>query len=335
MGAVMRCVRAGFAAADRWQRRHRSVAVLWAVVRKFGNDQANLLVVALGWYGFTAIYPLLLVVVTVFGFVGQAALGNGIVSTLHQFPVIGSQFKPGHPSSSLHGSIVGLVIGLVGLVYGSQGVTQTAESAMSRVWNVPQYDRPGFLPSLARSMLGLVAISLAFVVNASAGSIASGYGQGIATRIPIVAGMLLVNVGFYFAAFRALTPGSVTSRSLLPGATVGAVGFTFLTTLGTGLVEHELRHSTATYGAFASVIGVVTFLLLLAKLSVYAAELNPVLERKLYPRAMPTVPPTEADHRVLRDLVHEERRRKDQSIGVGFGDNSEQEASADARRSRS
>ncbi|MHB8504231.1 MAG: YihY/virulence factor BrkB family protein, partial [Acidimicrobiales bacterium] len=50
---------------DRWQAAHAWAAVPWAVQRKFGDDQANLLVVALGWYGFTAIYPLLLAFVTV------------------------------------------------------------------------------------------------------------------------------------------------------------------------------------------------------------------------------------------------------------------------------
>ena len=53
----------------------------------------------------------------------------------------------------------------------------------------------------------------------------------------------------------------------------------------------------------------------------YAAELNPVLSRNLYPRALPLGgEPTEADLRVLSDLVHQERRRDDQAIGVGFGD---------------
>ena len=47
---------------------------------------ANLLVVALGWYGFTAIYPLLLIVVTVFGFIGKAALGESVIKTLAPVP---------------------------------------------------------------------------------------------------------------------------------------------------------------------------------------------------------------------------------------------------------
>ena len=55
-------------------------------------------------------------------------------------------------------------------------------------------------------------------------------------------------------------------------------------------------------------IGIVTFLLLLAKLSIYAAELNPVLHRQLYPRALPFGELTEADRRVHTALIHEQRR---------------------------
>src|SRR6516165_7437268 len=125
------------AAPDSWQRHHRPAGVAYAVTKKFSDDKANLLVVALGWYGFTAIYPLLLIVVTIFGFVGAESLGTGIVNTLHKFKVIGDQFNPGGGSSNLHGSAVGLVVGLVLLLYGAQGMTQTAEQAMATVWNIP------------------------------------------------------------------------------------------------------------------------------------------------------------------------------------------------------
>src|ERR1700745_4410804 len=83
--------------ADGWQRRARWAGRPYAVVKKFGDDNANLLAVALAWYGFTAIFPLLLVVVTVFGFIGAQSIGSGIIRTLHQFPVIGSSFHPASP----------------------------------------------------------------------------------------------------------------------------------------------------------------------------------------------------------------------------------------------
>ena len=317
-------------ALDGWQRRTRWAGVPYAVVKKFGDDNANLLVVALAWYGFTAIFPLLLVVVTLFGFIGEQSIGTGIIRTLHEFPVVGSSFNPATPNA-LHRSTIGLVVGVIGLVYGAQGVTQTAQQAMATVWNIPQNQRTGFLPRLGRSFAGLFTIGAAFIINAFVTGYATGGTTSYAIRIPVLAGLLVINIGLYFATFTVLTAKVIGPRGLLPGAIVGAVVFTALITVGTGLITHQLRNSSATYGAFGSVIGIVTFLLLLAKLSMYAAELNPVLARRLYPRALPLGgEPTDADRRVLASLVYAERRRDDQAIGVGFGDDAADQAASDA-----
>ncbi len=303
---------------DGWQRRHRVPGVTYAVVRKFGDDDANLHVVALGWYGFTAIYPLLLVVVTIFGFIGVSSLGTGVVNTLHQFPVIGSEFTPGSGGSNLHGSPLALVVGLVGLIYGAQGVTQSAGKAMACVWNVPRIRLPGFGARLLRSVGGLSIIATAFLANALVDTVATGSGHFWLLRIVIIAAMVFANIGLYFAAFWTLTPRVESAQQLLPGAIAAGIAFTALTTIGSGLIQHQLKHATNTYGAFASVIGVVTYLLLLAKITIYSAELNSVLAQRLWPRALPTMDPTEADDRALSDLAHEERRRPDERIGVEF-----------------
>ena len=103
--------------------------------------------------------------------------------------------------------------------------------------------------------------------------------------VAAIAVQLAVNAGLYLITFRVLlAPAArVATRQLVPGAVAGGVSFTVLITVGAGLVSHQLKHSSATYGAFGSVIGIVTFLLLLAKLSLYAAELNPVLARQAVP----------------------------------------------------
>ena len=92
--------------------------------------------------------------VTVLGFIGEKSLGSTLVSTLHEFPVIGDSFNPGS-SKRFHGSSLGLIIGLVGLLYGAQGVTQNAQLAMASVWDVPELERTGFLPRLGRSLAAL------------------------------------------------------------------------------------------------------------------------------------------------------------------------------------
>src|ERR1700678_3480071 len=91
-------------AVDGFQGRVRWVGVPYAVQKKFGDDNANLVVVSLAWYGFTAIIPLLLVVVTLFGYIGAASLGTGITNALHNFPVIGTNFPKDPTDSKLHGS---------------------------------------------------------------------------------------------------------------------------------------------------------------------------------------------------------------------------------------
>ena len=316
---------------DDWQRASRSVGLIYAVIKKFGDDNANQFVVALGWYGFVAIYPLLLVVITIFGFIGAASLGHEIVSTLHEFPVVGSQFNPERSSQSLQGSGLGLAIGLIGLIYGAQGVTQTVQQAMAGVWNVPQVDRPGFVPRLARSLVSLAVIGGAFVLNAAAGTFVTNAGVIVAIRGLALVGMLVLNVALYLGVFRVATPGRVSAPELLPGAALASLGFTLLITIGSGLVQHQLRHSSATYGQFGLVIGLVGFLFLLAKISLYGAELNPVVSRHLWPRGMLQDDPTEADNQVLSDIAHQYRLRDDQRIGVGFGENAADEAAAEAR----
>jgi uncharacterized BrkB/YihY/UPF0761 family membrane protein len=327
-------VRKVMGAVDGFQRRYRRLGVPYAVQKKFGDDNANLVVVALAWYGFTAIIPLLLVVVTLFGYIGAESLGAGITNALHGFPVIGVDFPKNNPTdSSLHGNPLGLVIGLLGLLYGAQGVTQTAQLAMATVWNIPQDQRTGFLPRLGRSLAGLITIGGAFIINSVVTTYAYAGTHNFAIKVLVIAGLLVVNFGLYFAAFTLLTAKVIGPRGLIPGAIAGAVAFTALLTVGTGLLSHQVNNASETYGTFGAVIGIVVVLLLLAKLSMYAAELNPVLSRRLYPRALPLGgDPTEADLEVLSHLVHQEKRRDDQAIGVGFGDDAAEEAAADARR---
>jgi uncharacterized BrkB/YihY/UPF0761 family membrane protein len=320
----------GLAAVDRVQRSNRILGPTYAVTKKVGDDNANLFVVALGWYGFTAIYPLLLFVITVFGYIGAASLGTGVVNTLHQFPLIGNQFTVTHGGSNLHGSPVALVIGLVGLVYGAQGVTQTAVQTMATVWDVPRTERPGFAPRLARSLAGLTIIGGTFLLNSFLASVAAARGAAMPVRIVVIVGLALLNIALFAASFRVLTPGQRGFRQFVPGAVLAGLGFTALITVGSALVQHQLRHSSSTYGSFAAVIGVVAFLLLLAKLTVYAAELNPVLARGLWPRALVGSDPTEADRRVLRAEAHETRQRDDEQIDVRFESGKAEGSNGDA-----
>src|SRR5579875_206352 len=55
--------------ADRLQRRHRWAGLPLAVLYKFVDDQGSYLAALLTYYGFLSLFPLLLLAVTVLGFV--------------------------------------------------------------------------------------------------------------------------------------------------------------------------------------------------------------------------------------------------------------------------
>jgi len=123
----------------------------------------------------------------------------------------------------------------------------------------------------------------------------------------------------YFAAFRVLTPQAVPSRALLPGAVAGAVAWTVLQVLGTYLVNH-FEHSGSVYGVFAIVLGLAGWIYLGAEVTVYAAEINVVLARKLWRRAIVPPPLTEPDRASMALQALQNQRRPEQQVMVTFTD---------------
>ncbi len=106
-------------------------------------------------------------------------------------------------------------------------------------------------------------------------------------------------------------------RALPPGAFLGGAVFTALITLGTGLITHQLKNASNTYGTFGSVIGLLTWLFLGARIVVYSAELNSVLSSGLWPRSL-FEPSEPADREALSALAKIEERSDNQRIAVSF-----------------
>src|SRR4051812_2321360 len=142
---------------DDQQQRHRPLAFSYAVVKKFGDDQGGNLAAMLTYYTFLSLFPLLLVLFTILGFVlhGHPGLQDDVrTSALSQFPIIGDQI--GRNVTSVRGSGAGLAVGLLGTLWGGMGVANAAQDALNRVWEVPVKQRPPFVKRLLRSaaMLG-------------------------------------------------------------------------------------------------------------------------------------------------------------------------------------
>ena len=308
-------------AADRAQQSHRAPGFAFGVVKKFGDDRGGQLAALVTYYAFAAVFPLLLLLTTGLGFVlrGNPGAQKAVLnSALTEFPIIGDQLSQN--VHSLKGTDVAVVIGALGLLYGALGVTQILQFAMAQVWNIPGAERPGFLPRMGRGLLLFVALAVGLAVSAGAAGLVGFVAHGALAWIGGLLCSVAVNIALYLSCFRILTPREVPLRHLLPGCLVGGPAWTALLTFGGILVSHQLRHSTQVYGFFGTVLGLISWIYLGARITVYAAEINVVKARTLWPRALMQPPLTAADRTVLDALVKQEERRPEQRVRTSFSE---------------
>ncbi len=306
-------------ALDRRQQRSPRLGFIAAVVKKFGDDQAGQLAALIAYYGFVSLFPLLLVLVTVLGFVLQgnpSAQASILHSTLKQFPIIGTQLQAN--VHSLKGSGVGLAIGLVGSLLAGLGITGASQNAFNQVWHVPHKDRPNFLTSRLRG-LGLLFVlgALAIVSTVAAGFVTAG-GPSFLAALGGVLVALIVNLLLFFTAFRLLTAAEVDTRDLLPGVIFGAILWLALQNVGGLYVNHVIRNAKETSGFFALVLGMLAWLYLGAQVTLIAAEVNVVRARRLWPRSFFSDPLLDADRRALTSSAEVEERIDEENVEVSF-----------------
>jgi membrane protein len=301
---------------DRFQQRHKLVGIPIAVLKKFSDDQAGNKAALIAYFAFFSIFPLLLVFVTILGFVlhsdpgAQRAVLN---SVLKQFPIIGDSVK-GH---SLKGSGIGLAVGIVGSLLSGLGITMAAQNAFNTVYAVPFKRRPNFLSSRLRSIKLLVVFGVLQLVSTVASGLVTGGFGGVGLKIAGIVVSLMLNLVLFFAVFRLLTDDSITTRELRPGIITAAVLWEILQSVGGIYIGHVVKGDGQTYGTFATVIGLLVWLYLGARVVVYAAEINTVLTRGLWPRSIMN-PPTPADRRVRAALAKVEERDDKQTVDVIF-----------------
>jgi YihY family inner membrane protein len=304
---------------DAAQRRVPPAAFIFGVLKKFGDDNGGVLVTNLAFTAFLSLFPLLLVLTTILGLVASAdpAIRTDVINAVSgQIPLIGRTLTE-NVDQLRRSSVIGLIVGLVALLWGATGLAQAGIFTMEQVWNLPGPDRPGFFQRLGRSGIFLGLLALGVIVTTLLTGLST-YGHNTAWLvIPAQIGAALANVGMFIAAFRILTPKAVVVRRLLPGAIVAGICWTLLQVLGTYLVHHFLR-SDSVYGVFATVLGLIAWIYVAVRLIVYAAEINVVLARRLWPRSIVQPPLTAADRESLSLQALQNQRRKEQHVEVTF-----------------
>src|SRR5579875_626789 len=273
MWQVMRAaVARALEAADRAQRRWPPLAFPVAVWRKFGDDQAGSLAALIAYYAFVATFPLLLALVTVLDIVVRRdpALRRRVLgSALRAYPVIGPQI-----GSSVH-------------PLRATGLALAAQNAMNTVWAIPPERRPAFPWSLLRGIGLVLVVGIGQIVTTPLSSLAGGLGHvvtGAWLQAETIACALALNAGVFWLALRLATAAEVGWGDLRLAAALAAVSWQVLQLLGGYIVGRTLAHSSALYGVFGVVLGLLAWLYLQAQVTLYAVEACVVRARRLWPR---------------------------------------------------
>jgi len=311
-------------ALDRRQQRSPRLSFLAAVIKKFSDDQASQLAALIAYYGFFSLFPLLLVFVTVLGFVLQgnpSAQENVLHSTLSQFPIIGNQLQQN--VHSLKGSGLALAIGLIGSLLAGLGITGATQNAFNQVWYVPHKHRPNFFTSRLRGIALLAVLGvLAIVSTVVAGFVTGGGNSDLVSVFGGVVGSALVafavNLLLFFGAFRFLTAPEVRTKDLLPGVVLAAIMWQILQHVGGYYVDHVVRRAKETSGLFAFVLGLLAWLYLGAQVTLLAAEVNVVKARRLWPRSFFNDPLLDADKRAMTSAAEVQERIHEENVEVDF-----------------
>jgi len=286
----MNWFRRAAAAMDRFQSRRPWAAVPVAVLRKSSDDQAGYLAALICYFGFVALFPLLLIFVTILDVTlkSHPELHRDLLnSALTQYPVIGDQINNSLGEVSGTGLQLGVGIGV--LLLGTRGVTFAMQNALCQVWEISRPERPNFLKRALYGLALVVAIGIGLVVTSFLSGIAGGAGHflsGFGAHVGAVAISLTLNVCVFWLAFGLATMRRVPWRDLRRGAMLAAIVWQVLQVTGGYAVTHTLQRASTLYGTFGVVLGLLGWLYLQATVTVHCAEVDAVLAKGRWPRSL-------------------------------------------------
>ncbi len=255
--------------------RYPAVEVAVAMFEKGGQDNVSRLAAVISYYSFFSLFPLLLVLVWAADTLLTGSLRQDVIdSALSRFPVIGKNISVG----TLGGGLQALVVGIAAALWAGTKAFEGFEQAMHTIWHGPLVKPESFVKRKARAVVMIFVFGVGLLVASAGAAVVTAVDQipGAARPAGFVAAIvfntLLVGAMFWFAL-----PERPPFRHLVPGAVAAGIGMTLLNAVGTFYLTRVVQGASDTYGVFAVVIGLLTWLNLIATVVVWSGEFNSVL----------------------------------------------------------
>lgn len=281
---------------NRYQQQHGLIAFGYAVIKKYGEDNAGNQAALLTYYGFLALFPLLLVLTTLTDTIlaRHPHLDTAVLkSVTDYFPLLGNQLAM--HIHTLKRSGIALLFGILFSLYGARGVASAFSRGVQHIWRIPTQDQPGFPKSLFRSLTLLVIGGLGFLLASISAGLASAAGHGFLFRGLSVAINLIILFWLFTFMINFSLPKHISLAETRIGAVFAAIGLVILQLLGGYILAHELKSLDALYSYFAISLGLLFWIYLQSQMLFYAVEISVVSSQKLWPRSLEAHSPTAVD----------------------------------------
>jgi membrane protein len=250
--------------------------------QRYQADAGDRLASAVTFYWFLSLFPILLIAV----YFTRQALGDdaGRQVTDGLGPYLGTATAKAIADVVQHNAGKAGLIGLGGTLFSGLGWIAALREAIRTVWHQNVKAGNFVVAKIADviALVGLFAVIAASVVVSGAETAATKnvlrfLGQSDTTGARLVTGVLsyalgaLIDVGIFTYLFLRLAKVPTPLGRVLKGAVFGAVGFEVLKFFGAFYIGRTTTKGEATYGTFATVVGLLLFLNLVSRLVLYTA----------------------------------------------------------------
>ncbi len=259
----------------------------------YTDRTGDILAGSITYFGFLALFPLLLLAASVFGFIlaGQPQLLDDVIAQIGQYipGSAGDQLIEALRAAIDSRGAVG-IFGLLGLLYAGLAWIGKLRLAIQTLWQ-GRPESTSFLRDKARDLLTLVGLGGGLAVSLAATAIGTAavdfivdlVGLSEVPGITLITGALAIALALagstlVFAwLFSRLSGHDISGRCVLPGAILAAAGFEILKLIGAFYLS--LVSNSVSVGVFGSVVGILLFIYLACRFLLFCVAWTATLPR--------------------------------------------------------
>jgi membrane protein len=273
---------------DRAQRSTPVLAFPLAVVKRYSDEKTGRKAALLTYYAFLSLFPLIIVFVSILGFLisNNAGLESQIMRHVFQFfPTLGSQIKTN--VSTLHSSGIALLLQVFVVLYGARGLASILQETFNDLWQVLPEHRPGFWGDHIRSIGMMMSVGLGIIIGTVVSySLNSVVHLGFIGALFVTVINAIITYGLFLTVFRMGTSDRISLRKLGVGAAIATIGTILVQRFGGYIMSHELTKLEGSYGSFAFALGVMFWLYLQIQIILYAIVITVVRTEHDWPKKL-------------------------------------------------